>query len=164
LPPPSRLPAIHPADANERTIQRSVNVADLDFEDADRTKEIAPDQVSRLAATALPSDIPPALQRPTLPVPPMRAPLPPQAFPSLSELASHSRPEHQQAARALEMGHAMQGAVDAHLRAPNRPMPWVATPPLPRSQDRLVTALIVVGAFVITAALALGGALWVLRS
>lgn len=165
LPPPSRLPALHPADeGNDRTIQRNVSFAQLDFEDADRTTELAADQVSRLAATTFPSDAPPP-QRPTLPVPANQAPLPAQAFPSLSEMASQARslPPAHQAAQALNMGQAMVGAVEAQLRVPNRPMPWVATPPLPRNDQRLVTALIVVGAFVLTAAIALGTALWILH-
>ena len=166
LPPPSRLPVLHPADeGNDRTIQRNVSFAQLDFEDADRTTELAADQMSRLAATTFPSDAPPP-QRPTLPVPASHAPLPPQAFPSLSEMASEAHrplPPAHQAAQALNMGHAMVGAVEAQLRVPNRPMPWVATPPLPRNEQRLVTALLVVGAFVFTAAIALGAALWILH-
>ena len=165
LPAPGRLPVVHPADeGNDRTIQRNVSFAQLDFEDADRTTELAADQMSRLAATTFPSDAPPP-QRPTLPVPASLAPLPPQAFPSLSEMASQVRPfpAVHQAAQALDMGHAMVGAVEAQLRVQNRPMPWVATPPLPRNDQRLVTALIVVGAFVFTAAIALGAALWILH-
>lgn len=171
LPPPSRLPEIHPADGDGRTIQRNVSFAQLDFEDADRTQELNPDQLGRLAAAAaLPSDAPPALpQRPTLPVPASHTPLPPQAFSSLSDLANRaSDPWHMgadhQAAQALNMGRAMVGAFEAQLRVPNRPMPWVATPPLPRDDhQRLINVLLVVGAFVITAAIALSAALWVLH-
>ena len=64
-----------------------------------------------------------------------------------------------QAAQASNMGR----VVEAQLRVPNRPMPWVATPPLPRNDQRIITALLVVGAFVITAAVALGAALWILH-
>lgn len=162
LPLPSRLPALHPADEpNDRTIQRVVSVADLDFEDADRTKELAPDQASRLAATAaaLPSEIPPALpQRPTLPVPANKAALPPAAFPSLSDLAGgprlHATPSPQYGVTT--------GYITPQLPAP-RPMPWVATPPLPRNERRLATVLVVIGAFVLTAAVVLGTALFILQ-
>ena len=160
LPLPSRLPALHPADEpNDRTIQRVVSVADLDFEDADRTKEITADQVSRLASTSLPSEIPPALpQRPTLPVPANKAALPPQAFPSLSDLAGG--PSVYATPSAPLYGH---GSIAPQLHAPPRPMPWMATPPLPRNERRLATLLVVIGAFVVTAAVVLGTALFILQ-
>lgn len=167
FPLPSRLPAIHPADEpNDRTIQRVVSVAELDFEDADRTKEITADQVSRLASTSLPSEIPPALpQRPTLPVPANNAALPAQAFPSLSDLAGgHPVSFPQAGARAHATPSAPRyGSVAPQLHALPRPMPWMATPPLPRNERRLATVLVVIGAFVVTAAVVLGTALFILQ-